>query len=323
MRSTRRVVSILLLVLGQSIGATRLSVAEQMAQKADPISVFSQLKTTLSKLYPIEHWTISTTADAINPFAPRFCWKFFRPDPEMLARLGEGIRSYKGNVNWVLGPPASNAPICLVAARRNRNQFAGYPPISRPEVFSSNVGMELESIPTQELIDQALADVSNLCSHLERYLKLEGMPAKSFDSRLAAPHDPPSPESPPIDFVERGMHVAWIVQQGTNASSGDKRMLHFSVAEDEWRRIHDDILVDTSAVSAATRTEADSFPLLSRIEESESAYFRRAEVELLRQECLRARARTSDSLAIRGIDKLILICDWANHMAGEILLRAP
>jgi hypothetical protein len=322
MRSTGRVVSILLLVVGHSIGATRLSGAEQMVQKTDPISVFSQLKTTLSRLYPIEHWTVSTTADATDPFAPRFCWKFFRPDPETLARLGEGIRSYEGGVNWVLGPPASNAPICLVASTRDRNQFVGYPPINRPE--ASNVGMERESIPTQEFIDQALADVSNLCSHLERYLKIEGLPAKSFDSLLAAPHDPPSPESAPIDFVERGMHVAWIVQPGTNTKSGDKRMLHFSVAGDEWRRIHDDILVDTSPVSAAaTRTEGDSFPLLSRIEESESAHFRRAEVESLRQECLRARARTSDSLAMRGLDKLILICDWANHMGGEILLRAP
>ena len=301
--------------------------AEKMRQnqkdKDEDISAFAQLRTTLGRLCPIEHWAVSTNANAINPFAPRVCWKFFRPRPEMLVRLGDGLSSYEGSVSWVFGPPESNAPLCLVATKRDRNRLVGYPPISQPLLSPSDVGMELESLPTREFIDQAVADIPSLSSHLEKFLKLEDMPARLFDSSLVAPHDPPSPESPPKDFVEHGMHVAWIVQPGADDSSGNKRMLHFSVAEDEWRRIHDDILVDASHASVATRTETESFPLLSRIEEYEGAYFSRAEVGLLRQECVRARARTFDSLAIRGLDKLILICDWANHMSGEISLRAP
>jgi hypothetical protein len=321
MRILRLVVSILLLV-GQSIAGAWLVGAEQIVQKPDPIFVFSNLKTTLSKLYPIEHWSVSTTGDAMNPFAPRLCWKFFRPDPEVLSRLGEGLRAYQGNVSWVLGPPARNAPICLVAAKRRNNQFIGYPPTNRSDVLPSNVGIGYEPLPTQEFIDQALGDVSQLCSYLERYLKLEDIPAKSFDSHLVAPYAPPSLEDAPVDFVERGMHVAWILPPGTNAMPGEKRMLHFSVTQDEWRRIYADILDNTSATSAASQ-DVGLFPLLSRISESESTYFRLAEIGALREECLRARTRTTDPLAIRGIDKLIFICDWARHMTGDVLLRAP
>jgi len=321
MGSAHRVVSLLLLTIAQGITTTRPLGAGQMVQNADPISAFSQLKTTLSKLYPIEHWAISTNPDAMHPLAPRFCWQFFRPDPEMLGRLGEAIRNYKGSVSWILGPPAAKAPICLVAAEQGIDRFVGYPPIGRPEAFTSN--MKQEPVPTEDFIDQALADIPNLCSHLERYLRLESMPPKSFDSHLVAPNNPPSPEGAPVDFVERGMHVASIVQQNTGVVSSDRRTLHFGVTEDEWRRIHADILDNTSHATAGNRIESGSFPLLSRIEESESAYFRRAEVGSLREECLRARAKTSDSLAIRGLDKLILICNWADHMAGDILLRAP
>jgi len=246
MRSAYRVTSILLFAITQRITATQSLGAGQMVQKADPISVFSQLKTTLSKLYPIEHWTVSTTPDVMHPFAPRFCWGFFRPDAETLARLREGIRNYKGSVIWIFGPPEANAPICLVAAKPGRNQFVGYPPFSRPEDLFAKEGMEPESIPTAESIDQAVADVPNLCSHLERYLKLEGMPAKAFDSGWIAPRDPPSLESSLVDFVEQGMHVASIVHQGTSSGSNDWQMLHFSVAEDELREIHTNILDNSS-----------------------------------------------------------------------------
>ena len=299
-----------------------------MEQEPDAISGFSQLKTTLSKLYPIEDWTVSTRADAMHPFAPGFCWRFFRADPEILARLGEALRNYDGSISWVFGPSSADAT-CLVAAKRGSGQFVGYPPMSRPEASLLKETAEQESRPSKEFMDQALADIPSLCSHLERYLRLEGVSAKSFDSRLIAPHDPPSLETAPFDFVERGMHVAWIVdngsdgQEGTAAGSSVRRMLHFSVTEDEWRRIQAKILDNTPPAGAVTGTETDLFPLLSRIELSESAYFRRAEVELLRKDCLQARARTSDSLTIRGLDKLILICNWADHMAGDILLRAP
>jgi hypothetical protein len=300
-----------------------------MLQKANADRAFSLLKTTLSKLYPVEHWTMSTTADAVYPFAPRFCWAFFRADPEMLGRLAEALRNYKGSMSWVFGPAPANT-LCLVAAEPGSNQFVGYPPVSRSGALSAKEGAEQLSGPTEEFIDQAVTDVPYLCFYLEQCLGLEQLPPKSFDPQLIAPLDPPSVESAPFDFVERGMHVAWIVygvttesREGKGNGPFDRRMLHFSVTAEEWRRIDADTLDETYRPSGVTRSETGSFPFLAKIQEHESAYFRGVEVEALRQECLRARARTSTPLAIRGLDKLILLCSWAQHTAGDILLRAP
>jgi len=132
MRSFRRVIPLIVLMLAQSIAVTQVMEAEKMIQnqKDDDIYSISQLKTTLSKLYPIEHWAASSTPDLRNPFAPRFCWKFFRPHPDDLARFGEVIRSYRGAVNWAFGAPEGNTAFCLVAAKPGRDQFAGYSPIN-------------------------------------------------------------------------------------------------------------------------------------------------------------------------------------------------
>jgi hypothetical protein len=285
-------------------------------EKVDANSVFSQLKTTLSKLYPIEHWTMSTKAEASYPFAPRFCWTFFRPDPEALDRISEAIQQYRGDIGWVFGPSSPNATTCLVATKRGSDQFVGYAPISR--------GLKEALEPSEEFIAQALSDIPSLCSHVEQYLRLDHLAPKSFDPRIVAPPDPPSADMVPPDFVEGGMHVAWIIYGDPREDEEDgpkqRRMLHFSITEKEWREIRADTLKNVSSTNEAT---PPLFPLLSRIEETESAYFRKAEVRALRGECLRARALTSEPLEIRGLDKLILLCNWAQHGAGDLLLRAP
>jgi hypothetical protein len=293
-------------------------------EKIEATSVSLRLKTTLSKLYPIEHWAMSTRADAGYPFAPRFCWEFFRADPETLRRLSEAIRNYSGGVSWVFGPPSAGAT-CLVAAELGRGQFVGYPSIDGyPPV---NGPMEPLTLPTEEFIDKALIDIRSLCSHLERDLGLEQLAAKSFDPRLIAPHDPPSVDIAPFDFVERGMHVAWIIHGGATESGAGKQasprarqLLHFSVTAEEWRRIEAGLLDKDSQPNGVARP---SWLLLTKIQETESAYFRGTEVESLRQECLAVRASASTPLAIRGLDKLILLCNWAHHKAGDLFLRAP
>ena len=319
-RAPRRVLWLILLLVAKSVRGQEPQGVGHMASRVDAIAAFSQLKTTLSKLYPIEHWTMSTTLDGTYPFAPRFCWQFFRADPETLRRLGEAIRSYPGDISWIIGPPLAKER-CLIATMAG-NSFVGYPPISLGAILTKENEVA-QSPPTEEFVNQALADVPKLCSHLEGYLKLEGRSEKSFDYRLAVPADPPSLQSDPTDFVEPGMHVAWIVRTGVGHRETKRRMLHFSVTEDEWRRIHADILHGTSSAREGEAGYDARFPLLSRIEETESICFAGAEVEALETECLRARARSSESLVIRGLDKLILLCHWAQHEASDLLLRAP
>jgi hypothetical protein len=287
-----------------------------MEHNAHVTPAFSQLRTTLSKLYPIEHWTVSTAVDPTQPYAPRFCWDFFRADPETLSRLGEALRNYEGSVSWVFWPSHSANATCLVAVQRGAGQFTAYPPINTLEDFSL---MESPPLATEEFVDKAVAGLLGLCTHLERYLGLERSVSKSFDSRLVAPTDPPMESALP-DFVERGTHVAWIVYAGAEGGTGDKatgpnnrRRLHFGVNANEWRSIYTEVLDKASA----------SFPLLAGIQDGDSIYFRGPKVQALRQECLRARASTSTPLTIRGLDKLILLCNWVQQLGGDLFLAEP
>jgi hypothetical protein len=251
-----------------------------MEQNADAVSASSQLKTTLRKLYPIEQWATSPKPHPLHPFAPRFCWEFFRADPEMLTRLGEAVRNYNGSICWVFRSSPANA-FCLVATNRGSDRFVGYPPTSRPEVSTVTESTEQQSGPTEEFRDQALADVPNLCSHLERYLRIESSAAKSFDPRLIAPPDPPPFESTPFDFVERGMHAPWIVHNdsadsraGKSGGLSEKRMLHFSVSADEWQRIHADILDNGPRADGVTQHETSLFPLSRESKRPRAPVFR-------------------------------------------------
>jgi hypothetical protein len=112
--------------------------------------------------------------------------------------LTEGFASEKA--------PTLTEGTCLVAAKRSVDEFVGYPPLNR--------AMEQQSEPTEELINQALGDIPNLCSHLERYLGLEQVPAKSFDPGLIAPPEPPSIDSAPVDFVDPGCMLLGLSTQG-------------------------------------------------------------------------------------------------------------
>jgi len=287
-----------------------------MSQNIDAISAFLPLRAALSKLYPLERWAVSTTCTATYPLAPRFCWEFFRADPETLRRLGEALRRYEGSVSWLFGPPSAGA-MCLVAAPRGIDQFVGYPPMAELDFLPEG---DRRRAMNEDFVAQAVADVSNLSRYLERYFKLEGLVPKAFDPRLTAPAEPPRVEGDPVDFVEPGMHVAWIMRMGaaagqghSGADVGERLMLHFSVSADEWQTIVSDIL----------GREPSSFPLLGRIREDDSVYFHRTEIERLRVESVHARAGTSAALAIRGIDKVIMLCKWAQRTGGDLLLRAP
>ena len=331
MRRACRVCSIVLILFAQTLGSAWRLTGGQVERSSNITSAFSQLKAILSRLYPVEHWTVSIAADAVHPLVPRFCWEFFRADPDSLSRLGNSLRNYKGNVSWVIGPPSGSA-MCIVAMRHGANGFVGYPPIAGPEDLRASVEARPPFEPSADFIDRAVADIPSLCSYLEQELGLKGLAEKLFDPRLVAPPEPPSSRATPFDFVEPGMHVAWIVKSGSTeeqeheiSPSNEKYMLHFGVREAEWRKIHTEILDRSFPLGDPTgrRAEPASFPLLSRIEETESVYFPRAEVEELRQECLRARSSTSDALAIRGLDKLIFLCAWARSDHADILLRAP
>jgi hypothetical protein len=283
-------------------------------------SVFSPLKTVLSKVSPIESWKVSLTPTGPFESAPSIWWSFFRPEPEMLGRLSRAVDDYHGDVTWMLAPAGEGSGYYLVATRRKTSPFVGYPPIALDqEVIARRQPQRV----SREFLDAALADVPKLGSYLDRVLGLSAIRPKEFEARMIAPPEPPSLSEMPADFVERGVHTARIVgRQGAGQPADTTRMLHFSVTLDEWLGIHTDVF-GAQQKSATLPAKAALFPLLFEIEEFDGAYFKGTEVEAFRKECVAARANVSNPVTIRGLDKLILMCNWAIHMGGDLSLDAP
>ncbi len=235
----------------------------------------------------------------------------------MLVRLDRALHNYKGRVSWMRGLSSESTPICLVAVRGDSSrEVTGYPLLDASQICSLLAGLGGKQVPlsSEEFINQAVDDVPNLTAYLEQSLELKDVPTKEL--KPAAEY-PPSPDDEPIDFVEPGMHVVWIIQKDAQGESTERRFLHFDVTENEWRGIRTTFLGLTS-----TSTDTSQFPLLSKIDPHDGAYFKRADVSLLRREILLVRSATRDTLTINGLDKLILICNWADHMSGDILFRA-
>jgi hypothetical protein len=290
-------------------------------------SVFLQLKNTLSKLYPIEESSFAIEPTDSYPFAPRFCWKFYRPDVEGSKRFGEAIRSYRGRVRWVLGPGIKELS-CIVATNdepgSDSQRIVGYPPVAATPSGSLSDSGNLAMV-NEQFVELAIADLPDFIEHLERSLHLEAVGPKSFDASMIAPLQPPPLGLVPPDFVERGMHVTWIiVQADKHQKTGgmtERRMLHFGITDAEWSTICSEALGESKDEMSQGR--GADFPLLSRIKGYDSVLFEGSELYALRQECLKARARTSDPLAIRGLDKLLLMVNWARSLGGNLYMAGP
>lgn len=235
----------------------------------------------------------------------------------MLVGLDRALQNYKGRVSWIRGLSSDSTPICLVAVRGDNSRgVTGYPLLDANQIASLLAGQGVTQVPlpSVEFINQAVDDVPSLTAYLEQFLDLKDAPTKELKPSAEYP---PSPDDEPIDFVEPGMHVVWIIQKDAQGESTERRFLHFDVTENEWRAIRTTVLEITS-----TSTGSSQFLSLSKIDPHDGAYFKRAEVSSLRTEILLVRSATRDTLTINGLDKLILICNWADHMSADILFRA-
>ena len=304
-----------------------------MYEKSDN-SVFSALKLTLSKLYPVEQSMFAIEPTTSQPIVPRFCRNFFRPDVEGYERLMDAIVSYDGKVRWVVGP-RDQGLTCIVAwptlssGSKLTSPFVGFPPLSVLKWSASEeAGKQLW--PTKEFIEEAIADIPQFVRYLERAFKLEATTAKIFDPRLIAPPQAPSLEDEPIDFIEPGMNVTWIIEPDsggygadTGASRVRKRMLHFGVTSDEWRVIIEKLREEVDAKEFDSSASPSRLALLSRIQEHDGSVFAASEIEQFRLECLAVRKKTTVPLAIRGLDKLLMTCNWAEKLKGGIYFASP
>jgi hypothetical protein len=145
------------------------------------------------------------------------------------------------------------------------------------------------------------------------------------------------------DFYDPGMHGTWLVKDteafplNPGPTSERDRTLNFGLNYQEWFAIFFDVLgVDKSgydnwakenpeAAKGSILIEFDeeipSYPMLSRIVGGRyDIVFEADEVERLREECLRVKSQTSNAVALKGIRKLLLMCDWAQRLDLSIYL---
>jgi hypothetical protein len=145
------------------------------------------------------------------------------------------------------------------------------------------------------------------------------------------------------DFHDPGMLHTWLVEDAKaffcnpGAASERDRHLNFGLNYQEWLALYFDVLgVDRSGFDkyvAENPSEAQThfiggfdeeipdYPMLSRMDDIlHDAIFEGDEVEQLRRECLRVKSGTSNVLALRGLEKLIHICDWARSLNLNIFL---
>jgi hypothetical protein len=150
------------------------------------------------------------------------------------------------------------------------------------------------------------------------------------------------PEPDLEDFYYPGMHVTWLVK-GTEAffknpgpTSDHDRTLSFGLNYHEWLALYFDALgVDRSGFDKIVAEapegqkcllsefdeEISGYPLLSRINGIyRDAVFESDEIGTLRQECLQVKSETSNPIALKGVDKLLKICDLAQQLDVSIFL---
>ena len=149
-------------------------------------------------------------------------------------------------------------------------------------------------------------------------------------------------ESELTDFNDPGMHVTWLVKDAEafemdpGPTSEHDRILHFGLKYREWLALYFDTLgVGSKWIPPVTETmsladnvmpsefdeDITDFPMLSRIcGILWDAVFEANEVEGLRQECLRVKSFATNPLALKGLDKLIQICAWAQRLNLSIFL---
>jgi hypothetical protein len=149
----------------------------------------------------------------------------------------------------------------------------------------------------------------------------------------------------PEHFVEPAMHGIWLVLDttafGLNPGPTSERdhPLTFGLTYKEWFALFFDVLrvnqdgfkrwaeknpsEARGSIISDFDEEIPDYPMLSRIRGYHyDAVFEADELERLRQECLKVKGGTSNEIALRGLDKLLRICDYAQELSLSIYFMA-
>lgn len=297
---------ILIGILGQS------SKAKEM-----PLASDERLKAVLSKIAPLEQWNFSWSSDG----APRVCWKFFRPDPVQYADLIQIVKGFHGKANWDLVDGR-----CLEPSTGN----------------TARAPFDFNQLPTPQLThhisinrSDALSDLPNLADEIETRLNLARAEHLGFSEFLLTREGLRQSRGPFQDFEDGGQRVAYLIVEPTASEVLEPKktdiMLHFEPMGDEMTAIFVDIAgIDVTQKNSRALTEQEAeniekrFPILWKLSEYyEDSYLSPQEAVVLSGECTALEKIIFAPKALRGLDKLSRIANWAAKKHYAVLFSAP
>ncbi|MGZ4816010.1 MAG: hypothetical protein ACXVZV_11415 [Terriglobales bacterium] len=304
----------------------------------------------ISKLAPLQTWTFEASPSAIkrenyssdSSFQmslhntwdfPRFCFKLFRPKPEVLAALLNSASSSQDGVFWQYHDNCISA----YASQPGYIGFAqgtgsGAQETSMEETLKRFE--ELDRNPPKadpEFVKKAMATIPQFCQQLEKRLDVTNKDPQQFDlqwlSKEGLRKHPPEPE----DFFEPGSwqvvlarEPARIAQQVSNTSPSNQ-YLSFGITGSESTSILEELGVNWERYSESGDMGAatSEYPQLTRfVDTMADIVFSPDEAEALLGECLRAREKVVRPESIRGLDKLFRIASRAENQKLGIYFAA-
>jgi hypothetical protein len=273
------------------------------AQEPQVMDINSEpLKVALSKIAPLEQWEVSQSRTG-----PRFCWTLFRAKPEQLEELWRTIGSFRGQTQWHLVDNCLEPGVGLLRAP---GQHLLSPSTAPPPATQMN----------KADINRDLAALGN---EIEMRLDLQRAKPMPFSEEQLTKEGLRKSRGPFEDFADGGQRTVYLIVKPTSelfeATKSDIR-LHFEPQDDEMTAIFVDIVGadltkrDFPALTAAEAEKVEkAFPVLWKIRDYyDGAYLTAEEAQALSRECNALDRIVSSPRALRGLDKLIRIANWAS-----------
>jgi hypothetical protein len=268
---------------------------------------FSRLQITLRKIYPLEYPVVATNSDSNE--SVRICWKFFRPDPLMINKLGEAAASYQGDLSWTL-TGGEKGQTCFAIRHRKGSDREGPHANLDAQLFSSD----------------KFSEVSEFCQHIESVFDLTNALPKLFNYDY---REPPFTEL--TDFWDPGTHSIWVVPRPSEfarayqSESDQAKRLHFGLGMGEWIALYSDVFgwSPTQIGGQPDFERTRLYPTLRKLSMTESETFDHDEIRNLREECIRAYEHGHDARTFQALNKLVLASNWALELNRGLYFRGP
>ena len=266
----------------------------------------------LSKIAPLE-WSryrespsdVKGTHDSEDQF-PNFCFVLFRPSTEAYFALVRAVSEYKGKVVWqVIGN-------CIVALPAKPTFYA--PTLTEEDAKRLEEAINNRPKPDPTFVERAVADITGLCSYLEKRLNLTDVMPQDFDPALLTREGLAQSRDEYADFYEPGDQPVYLVSDPkTFRSSAGRQRLGMGVTMHQIGQIFNE-----SKASSEDDGLRD-FPFLSRLPDTtNSEVYESTEIPSFQSELLHAQRVAKEPASLRGLDNLIRITRLAQKQGLAI-----